>query len=87
MTLHILEELTQWDNLAESYISFIKQVVCKDLAESDALLVLWDYYVERRVRINSLTIRNLFQLDERNPHLTVHDAEGDISNLCDYKSY
>ena len=74
-------------SLAEKYIGHIKQAVCKDLVESDAPLVLWNYCVERRARINNLTARNLFQLDGTDPHLTIHDTEGDISNLCNYKFY
>ena len=87
MTLCILEESTQWADLAEIYTGLIKQAVCKDLAESNTSLVLLDYCVDRKDRINNLTAGNLFQLDGTNPHLTIHDIGGDISNLCNYKLY
>lgn len=87
MTLCILEESTQWANFAENYVGFIKQAVCKDLAKSNAPLVLWYYCVERRAIINNLTARNVFQLDVTNPHLTIHDTEGDILNIRNYRFY
>ena len=34
-----------------------------------------------------MTARNLFQLVGMNLHLTIHDTEGDISNICNYKFY
>ena len=82
MTLCILEESSQCANLAENYIGLIKEAVLKDLAKSDAPLVLCDYCVERRAHINNLTAQNFFQLEGTNLHLTMHDTEGDISNLC-----
>ena len=68
-------------------MGLMKEAICKDLAESDAPLVLWDYFIKRRATINNLTARNLFQLNGTNPHLTIHDTEGDISNICNYKFY
>ena len=82
MTLRILEELTQCAILAENFIGLIKQAVCKDLAKPDSPLVLWDYCVERRTCISDLTAQTLFQLKGTNPHLTIHNKKGDISNLC-----
>ena len=86
-TLRALEENTPWANRAELYIGLIKEATRKDMKESDCPLVLWDYCVERRARINNLTAKNLFQLHGTNPHTATLSEEGDISNLCQYKWY
>jgi hypothetical protein len=87
MTLRILEEHTQWANLAEKYIGLLKQAVRKDMLESDCPMVLWDYCVEWRARINNMTAEDLFQLQSMNPHLATTGDEGDISNICIFKFY
>jgi hypothetical protein len=87
MTLRILEEHTQWANLAEKYIGLIKQAVRKDMLESDCPIVLWDYCVEWRARVNNMTAKDLFQLQSMNPHLATTGEEGDISNICVFKFY
>lgn len=87
MNLDILGKKSAGTNLTENYIGLINQAFQKDLVKSDTALVLLDYCVERRVQINNLTVRNLFQLDGTNPHLTNHDTEGDTSNLYNYKFY
>ena len=44
-------------------------------------LKFWDYCAERRVLINILTSKNLFQLDGGNVNLKIVGETGDISNL------
>ena len=56
-TLRALEEGTPWSNKAELYIGLIKEAVRKDMCESNSPLCFWDYYVERRARINTLQPR------------------------------
>ena len=77
----MLEEYTQWAYLAELCIGLTKEAVRTDMQESDSLLVLWDYFAERRARINNLTARNLFQIQGQNPTMANIGEEGDISNL------
>ena len=86
-TLRILEEGTQWANRAELYIGLFKEAVRKDLRESHAPLVLWDYCAERRARIHNLTAWDLFQLQGQNPHSATLGDEGNISNLCQFNWY
>eukprot|EP00957_Ditylum_brightwellii_P038367 2900558-Ditylum_brightwellii.AAC.1 len=66
MTLHVFEEGTPWANKAELYIRLFKQVVRKDMKESNCPLVFWDYCIERRAHINNLTAKSLFQLHGNN---------------------
>ena len=80
--LKFLERRTQWANLAELYIGLLKEAVCKDMKYSDSLLKFWDYCAERRVLINNLTSKNLFQLNGANANLKIVGDPGDISNLC-----
>ena len=77
-----LEKATQWGNLAELYIGLLKEAVCKDMKESDSPLRFWDYCAERRVLINNLISKNLFQLNGSNANLKIVEDAGDISNLC-----
>ena len=81
----MLEEHTQWANLAELYIGITKEAVRKDMRESDSPLFLWDYCAERRSRINNLNARNMFQLQVQNPTMATLGEEGDISNLCNFQ--
>ena len=66
-TLRALEEGTPWSNKAELYIGILKEAVRKDLRESNAPLVLWDYCLERRARINNLTAKSNFKLHGTTP--------------------
>jgi hypothetical protein len=86
-SLKVLEEGTPWANKAELYIGLIKEAVRKDMKESDCPLVLWDYCVERRARINNLTAKDIFKLHSSNAYTALTGDEGDISNLCQYKWY
>ena len=45
-TLRVIEERTQWANLAELYIGMLKEAVQKDMLKSDCPLVFWDYCAE-----------------------------------------
>lgn len=86
-TLRVLEENTPWSNKAELYIGIIKEAVRKDMKESNCPLVLWDYCLERRVRINNLTAKDRFYLHGTNAYTDLMGKPGDISNLCTYKWY
>lgn len=86
-SLRLLERGTQWANRAELYIGLLKESVRKDLKESCAPLVFWDYCAERRTRIHNLVAHDLFQLESRNPTYHTTGDEGDISNLCQYSFY
>ena len=86
-TLRALEEGTPWSNKAELYIGLLKEAVRKDMRESNSPMSLWDYCVERRVRINNLTAKNNFKLHGTTPHTTTLAEEGDISSLCQFGWY
>ena len=81
-TLRILEERTQHADLAEFYIGLLKEAIRKDLRETHAPTKLWCYCAERRAAISNLTAKNMFQLQEQNPHSMTLGENGDISNLC-----
>ena len=86
-TLRLLEEGNHWANWTELMIGHLKAAVRKDLMESNCPLCLWDYDIERRVRINNLTAKNLFALKGETPYTTVYGIEGDISALADFSWY
>jgi hypothetical protein len=86
-TLRVLEEGTPWANKAELYIGLIKEAVRKDMKDSDCPLAFWDYCVERRARINTMTAKDMFKLHGSNAHTSLTGNEGDISNLCQFKWY
>lgn len=86
-TLRALERGTQWSNKAELFIGIMKEAVRKDMRESDSPMVLWDYCIERRARINNLTAKDSFKLHGGNAHTATTGEEGDISSLCMYKWY
>ena len=88
MALHLLEESTQWTDLAEKYIGIIKSAVLKDLRDSFCPMKLWCYAVEYRTAVHNVTARDTFKLEGLNPHMHIHDGEeADISNLCRFKFY
>ena len=80
--LKYLKRATQWGNLAKLYIGLLQEAVRKDMKDSDSPLRFWDYCAERRVLINNLTSKNLFQLNGANANLKIVGDAGDISNLC-----
>ena len=80
----MLEEHTQCANLAEIYTGLTKEAIRKYMQESDSPLILWDYCAERRARVNNLTARNFFQLQEQNPTMSTLGEEGDTSNICNF---
>ena len=61
---------------------FVEKAICKDMKKSDSPLRFWGYCAERRVLINNLTSKNLFQLNGVNANLKIVGDAGDISNLC-----
>jgi hypothetical protein len=83
LTLKVLEESTQWANLAELYIGLIKEAVREDMRLSDCPLVFWDFCAERRALVNNLTAKRLPQLHGiSNAHTLTTGDVGDISNTC-----
>lgn len=83
-TLKTIERGTQWANKAELYIGLFKKSIQKDLIESNAPLVFWDYAAERRAMIMNLTFRDSFKLRGTNANQQVKGDPGDISNLCTF---
>ncbi|EJK65892.1 hypothetical protein THAOC_13210, partial [Thalassiosira oceanica] len=79
--LRVLEERTQWADLAELYIGILKDSVRKDLRASGAPLVLWDYCMERRAAIYNVTARDDIKLGGQTPHARMFGDTPDISNL------
>ena len=86
-TLWALEEITPWSNKAELYIGLLKEAVRKDMRESNSPMILWDYCVERRARINNLMAKDNFKLHGTTPHTATLAEEGDISSLCQFGWY
>ena len=86
-TLRLLEQNTQWANRAELYVGLIKEAVRKDIRHTWSPLVLWEYAVEQRAAIISLTVRDILQLQGSNPYTATFGEEGDISNLCQFGWY
>ena len=82
-----MEEGTLWANKAELYIGLIKELVRKDIKESDYPIAFWDYCVERCVRINNTTAKIIFQLHGYNGHTQLTGDEGENFNLCRFKWY
>ena len=66
-TLRALEEGTPWSNKAELYIGLIKEAVRKEMHETNSPLCSWDYYVERRARINNPTAKNADRIPSTTP--------------------
>ena len=52
------------------------------MKDTDSPLIFWDYCAERRVKINNLTAKNLFQLHGSNANQKITGDPSDISNLC-----
>ena len=57
----MLERATPWANRSELYIGLLKEVVRKYMRESNSLMVLWDYAIERRSLIRNAVPHPLFQ--------------------------
>ena len=87
MAVHLLEESTQWDDLAERYISILKVAVLKDLHDSFCPMKLWYYALKYRTAIHNVTAQDTLKLGGVNPHIVTHGQEVDISNLCHFKFY
>ena len=86
-SLRLLEEGTPWANRAELIIGHLKAAVKKDLVQSNCPICLWDYCLERSVRINNLTAKDIFNLKGETPYTTVFGREGDLSALSDFLWY
>ena len=87
MAIQLLEESTQWADLAEKYISILKAAVLKDLHDSFCPMKLWCYVVKYRNAVYNVTACDTFKLGGVNPHMVTHGQEADISNLCCFKFY
>ena len=87
MAIHLLEESTQWANLAEKYIGILKAAVLKDLHDSSCPMKLWYYVVKYRTAVHNVTACNTFKLGGVNPFMVTHGQDADISNLCCFKFY
>ena len=88
LTLKILEESTQWANLAELYIGLMKEAIREDLRTSDCPIIFWDYCAERRALVNNLTAKKLPQLQGiSNAHTLTTGDVADISNSCIHEFY
>ena len=79
--LRVLEDSTQWANMAELYVGLFKEAVRKDMLQENYLLVFCDYCAERIAAITKITAKDLFQLQGQTPHFTTFDEEGDISKF------
>jgi hypothetical protein len=84
LTLKVLEESTQWANLAELYIGLMKESIrAEDMCTSNCPIVFLDYCAERRALVNNLTDKKLPQLHGgSNAHTLTTGDVGDISNSC-----
>ena len=83
----MLEKGTPWSNLARNYIGIFKYSCCKDLKASDLPIVLWDYCVDQRSRIENVTAWDLCQLMGTNSYAIFYGKECGISNLCQFDWY
>ena len=72
MAINLLEESTQWADLAEKYIGILKATVLKDLHDSFCPMKLWCYAVEYRTAVHNVTARDTFKLGGVNPHMVTH---------------
>ena len=86
-TLRALEEGTPWSNKAQLYIGLLKEAVRKDMHKTNSPMILWDYCVEQRARINNLTAKDNFKLHGTTLHTATMAEEGDISSLCQFGWY
>ena len=87
LKLKILEESTQFANLAERYIGILKSAVRDEMHHTDCPIVLWDYCVEFKVSVHNVTAKGSLHLDNVNPHMVTTGEEKDISNLGRYGFY
>ena len=86
-TLRILECSTKWANKAELYVRLFKEAARKEMLDENYLLVLWDYFAERRSLITNMTEKYLIQLQGQTPYFATFGEEGDISNKCQFGSF
>ena len=86
-TIKSLEKGTPSSNRAECYVGIVKSNVKKDLKMTNFPLVLWDYCVERRCKILSVSTRDIYLLDGMVPYTKMTGQHYDISNLCLFSWY
>ena len=82
LKLKILEESTQWANMAEQYIGILKSAVQDEMHHTDCPIVLWDYCVEYKVSVHNVTAKDLLQLNNVNPYI-LKNCKGTISNTIE----
>ena len=84
MTLQALEEGTPCTNKAELYIGLVKEAAHK---ESDFLMCLWGYCLERQAQIYNLTANDQFKLHGTMAHTLTIGEDSHISNVCQFGWY
>ena len=87
MKLKLLEESTQWADLAERYIGMLKSAVMNEMFKQDCPMILWDYCVEWRVRVHNVIAKDSLNLDGQNAQIVTTGDVPDISNLCRFGFY
>jgi len=85
--IRVLEKGTQWANRAERFVKIFKDVVVRDLKESNCPMVLWCYCLQRRSEINNATAADNLALEGTNPYTRMTGQTCDISNLCQFGWY
>ena len=73
-TLRILETGTPWANRAELYIGLLKKSVRRDMRDSNSLMSLWCYCIERRATIHNAIPRPLFQNKGLSPYVATYGS-------------
>jgi len=86
-TLRVLETGTPWANRAELHIGLLKEAVRRDMRESNSLMSLWCYCIERRVKIHNAVPRPNFQNKGLSPYAATFGTPDDISKVCNYGWY
>ena len=81
----MLEEGTQWTNMAGLCIGLLMEEIRTRMKEEDSPPALWNYYVEQKARVYNITVKNLFQLHGSTYHVELAGEEGEISSLCQYR--
>ena len=82
LPLRILEENTQFANLAERYIGLFKNAITGDLRQIGCPVHLWDFVAIWRMKVHNFTASPRFKLEGLNPYFHTVGTEGDISSIC-----
>ena len=71
----------------ELYIGLIKELIRKNVRETNSPLVLWEYCAELQACMFNVTAKKLVQLQGSTPHMATFGTQGDIPNICQFKRY